>query len=104
MATNQWDDMPIISVYTREQAIEDGVLIPVGSNNRVCLTDGAVIEYNLRSDKDALISIFAAALTMLATYMNAEPFCVDLPDGQAVTLWLSNNSEEGITIMRPEDY
>jgi len=120
-----------IYAYTREQAIEDGVLVDIsdleltknaGIKVPICLTSNvhALCEvpkglegwqdYNGRL-WDVLwmaVCAFKAVLSNAKNDKHLVPFKVIFQTGlkqrKTVTLWLCFNEAEGFTIMLPEDY
>ena len=95
-----------IHVYTREQAIEDGVLIPAGT---VRLIDGTPVSIcftaNLHSDYEDVESRAALTrrgLAMLNDDAPEDTGCGRLRIIEEGRIWIVWDGD-GITFMRPED-
>jgi len=117
----------LISSYTREQAIEDGVLVDISDSELtknagfkvpVCLTSAVYalceVPKGLEGCQDfngRLWDVLWMAVNAFKTFKEDKhlvPFKVIFQTGlkqrKTVTLWLCFNEAEGFTIMLPEDY
>ncbi|MEI7961120.1 MAG: hypothetical protein WCI04_02180 [archaeon] len=91
-----------ISVYTLEQALEDGILVKVGelSNLKIPL----VFTSNLFNDvKDHYNEIIKKGLEMLNQKDSKDSEYSRMRIVEANRIWVIANSE-GVTFMKPEDY
>lgn len=98
------NDIPeIISIYTQDQAIEDGVLVLVGrlGEQRIVFTSN--LFYDGYEDKERRIALLKKGLELLkeddpedAPYMRLRVIEKD-------KIWVIWNAE-GFTFMKPEDY
>ena len=91
-----------ISVYTKEQAIQDGILIKVGylSNNNLPV----IFTTNLFSDvKEHYKEIITKGLQLLNKKDPEDDDNYKLRVIEKNRIWVIANSE-GITFMKPEDY
>ncbi|MFA5762392.1 MAG: hypothetical protein WC931_02245 [Bacilli bacterium] len=112
------DDFEIISVYTREQAIDDGMLVETGTalipttkgiaTVSVCLTTNCFVSA-LLDDEARRAQVMKRALAALlehdhedTPYMRLRVLNGNLPTG-CPTLWVILD-HDGITVMLPEDY
>jgi len=110
------EDEPVIVEYTDQQAIEDGVLVPllmvpgIGRVNRV--TRAVLVHFV--GEKAAFGSMpFIELVTALKPLVSAICAMLEIPpdqDGwrtgtyQGKKLWLVPNEVGGLTLMFPEDY
>jgi hypothetical protein len=91
----------IIDIYTQEQAIEDGVLIKVGS-----FANGKpiIITTNLFHEvKDKIKEIIDKSIQMLKQKNSEDDEYMKLRVIEKNKIWAILNTE-GLTIMKPEDY
>ena len=88
----------VISVYTKEQAIEDGVLFQAGElgGQGIILTTHLVAEL----PKEALLQAVCAGLAKARTFQG--PDLAEFPIG-AYRVWVDWNGQD-LTFMFPEDY
>jgi hypothetical protein len=120
------EEPEVISVYTRKQAIEDGILVDISNTSEVKETGFKVpvavtrhlwstIEKGLKVPgqdlKGRLWDICFMATTAFRNFKEDKhlvPFEVLLVDAegkqQTHKLWLCFSEAEGFTIMHPEDY
>jgi hypothetical protein len=103
------EEWPIVSSYTREQAIEDGLLVYVGdviwqSGSRVSVAfTRALFDEGGYENKEKRIALVKTAIEMLN-----KPDCEDteymrLRVVEKDKIWAIADGD-GITILRPEDY
>ena len=98
---------PIVHVYTREEAIEDGVLVQVPyAHHDIVFTANLFDDYRSEAKKPARRSLITRGLTLLQ-----QPDPEDLPDIRKLReivkgrVWVVEDCPNGpITFMRPEDY
>lgn len=98
-----FEDMEIISVYTQEQAIEDGILIPVG----FCGKQKVIFTSNLFADgyedADKRVALVRKGLEMLRGDDPEDTKYMRLRVIEKDRIWVIWNAE-GFTFMKPEDY
>jgi hypothetical protein len=119
-------DMEAISIYTRQQAIEDGQLFDVTNTQEareagfvipICLTCGVTayvdVPEDLAGSQDLKGRLWDTLYMAVAAYKRAEdkylvPFEVSYQMSahrrEVVTLWLVFNEHEGFTVMLPSEY
>lgn len=91
-----------ISVYTKEQAIEDGILIKVGYLSNLKLP--VLFTTNLFEDvKDRYREIIARGLELLNQKDPEDDGYYKLRVIEKGKIWVITNAE-GVTFMKPEDY
>lgn len=91
-----------ISVYTKEQAIEDGILIRVGFLSNLKLP--VLFTTNLFSDvKDNYREIITRGLDLLNKKDPEDDGFYKLRVIEKDRIWVITNTE-GVTFMKPEDY
>ena len=91
-----------ISVYTKEQAIEDGILVKVGFLSNLKLP--VIFTTNLFNDvKDNYHEIITRGLELLNKKDPEDDDCYKLRVIEKNRIWVIANSE-GVTFMKPEDY
>ena len=108
---NETDDVfgePIYA-YTDEQAVADGVLVPITGPGRVNRVTRAVFSYFTKPIGDSpatgLVTDLTPLMDAIRAILQAEP------NGgwrtavyQDTVLWLVRNEVGGLTLMFPEDY
>ena len=105
-----FDDADVISVYTREDAIQDGVLVKLdvrasGNPLDVCFTTNLWADYKA----DELHRLRATLIMTGLTRLNADD-PEDLPGVRKLRvvvedrIWVIEDTDGAITFMRPEDY
>jgi hypothetical protein len=118
------EEWHVISTYTREQAIADGVLVDLTARSKELATlfgipvtatiglhheissDGAngadTVKWLLRAATGAAMQAQAAKQDLsLVEFEFAYPGAQQI---EVLPLWLCFNQSEGFTVMRPEDY
>lgn len=97
------DEPEVIYAYTREQAIEDGVLVPVGmaGNQSVVFTSNLFADGY--EDKDKRIALVNRGLEMLRQPNPEDSEHMKLRVIEKDKIWVIWNGE-GFTFMKPEDY
>lgn len=91
-----------ISVYTKEQAIEDGILVKVGYLSNLKLP--VIFTTNLFNDiKDHYHEIITRGLELLNKKDEEDDDNYKLRVIEKDCIWVIANSE-GVTFMKPEDY
>jgi type I site-specific restriction endonuclease len=105
MTEDFWKDAEVISVYTDDQAVEDGVLIPVefGEISRITNTVMSDFESNGKVDAEHFFSFMKKASAELEGQQKKRDdwFYSVVIEGRKY--FLADNGE-GFTLMRPEDY
>ena len=100
----------IINIYTDEQAIEDGYLIPFPHHKGWCCTRSVWESLPEKDDEGKMKHLGAIVLDashVAARVFNADPDENLICSGRYVEesgYWLGRNSLGGVTIMKPEDY
>ncbi len=94
----EWSEEDIISVYTRDDAIEDGVIFKAGriANRDVDLTANLIARLDKREIAKAIIEALEAARHFRQPDMKE----IEV-NGKKV--WVDDNGQV-ITLMLPEDY
>ncbi len=104
------EDFEVISTYTDQQAIEDGVLIAIHGDGGVNRVTRAVFDHFAKSMGSSSIT---GPVTNIGPVMEAIRAVLNVaPDEggwrvgnyQGKTLWLVPNEIGGLTLMFPEDY
>ena len=104
MDNNNNDNFEVIYTYTREQAIEDGVLVPVGhiGNQSVVFTSNLFADgYEDEQKRKELVN---RGLTMLRQPDPEDSDYMKLRVIEKDKIWVIWHAGEGFTFMRPEDY
>ncbi|MBI4231995.1 hypothetical protein HY605_02080, partial [Candidatus Peregrinibacteria bacterium] len=98
------DDLPIIYAYTKEQAVEDGVLIPVGSINtqQILFTTGLYYD-GFEGDELKIKEVVIKGLELLQKPDLEDTDYTKLRVIEKGKIWVVWNSD-GYTFMKPEDY
>jgi hypothetical protein len=103
------EEWPIVSSYTREQAIEDGILVYVGdvvcqSGRKVgvCFTR-ALFDDGGYEDQEKRVALVKKSVEMLNKPDNEDTEYMKLRVVEKDEIWAIADGD-GITIMRPEDY
>ena len=94
----EWSKEDIISVYTRDDAIDDGVIFNAGriANREVDLTTNLIAEL----DKYELAKAIVMALEVVRSFRQPDMKEIEV-NGKRV--WVDDNGSI-ITLMLPEDY
>lgn len=100
-----WEDAEVISAYIDEQAVEDGVLIPVlfGEISRITNTVMSDFEINGKINADKFFRFMNTAKEQLKAQRKEKDdwFYSAIIEGRKYFL-VDNGS--GFTLMKPEDY
>lgn len=93
----------VISVYTQDEAISDGVLISVGTcgHNRVVFTSNLFNDGY--EDSDARMRLIAKGLKMLNEHNPDDTDFMRLRVIEEGRIWVIHDGN-GLTFMKPEDY
>ena len=98
-----WEDVPVISSYTLEQALDDGVLVRVG----LCGKYPVVFTSNLFADgyedKDRRTALVQKGIEMLKLPDPEDSDSMRLRVIEKDKLWVIADGQ-AITYMKPEDY
>ena len=98
-----WDDAPVISVYTQEQAIADGLLVKVGQ----CGKYPVIFTSNLLSDgfedTEKRTALVQKGLALLQKPDEEDTEDMKLRVLEKDKIWVIADGN-GITFMKPEDY
>ncbi len=100
---NQNDIPEIISIYTQDQAIEDGVLALVGylGKQRIVFTSNLL--YDGYEDSEKRIALIKKGLELLKKDDPEDSPHMRLRVIEKDKIWVIWNAE-GFTFMKPEDY
>ena len=104
MDNNTNEDFEVIYTYTREQAIEDGVLVPVGhiGNQSVVFTSNLFADgYEDEQKRKELVN---RGLEMLRQSDPEDTDYMKLRVIEKDKIWVIWHAGEGFTFMKPEDY
>jgi hypothetical protein len=104
MADDFWEDAEIIDVYTDEQAIEDGVIIPVKFGSITRITRAVFDDFDKGGfDAPRFYSFMNEAVKILEGQMKAKKdWFYSAVIEQQKYFFVENGS--GFTLMKPEDY
>ena len=108
METKQKDQEPfgnVISVYTQEEAIEDGILVPVGrltSGQKVVFTR-SLFESGGYEDQVKRIELVQKGLNLLRRPDPEDTDYMKLRVIEKDQIWVIADGN-GLTFMRPDDY
>lgn len=94
----------VISAYTQDQAIEDGVLVLVGhvGEERVVFTSNLFAEgYEDEVKRKALVQ---RGLGMLKIPDSEDSRSMRLRIIEEGKIWVIQSADEGVTFLKPEDY
>jgi type I site-specific restriction endonuclease len=105
MTDNFWDDADIIDVYTDEQAVEDGVLIPVKFDNitRITRTVFDDFVYGEHIDASAFNQFMNKAAQELQRQQHIRDDWFYSVEFAGRKYFICDNGN-GFTLMKPEDY
>ena len=105
-----FDDADVISVYTREDAIQDGVLVRLdvrasGNPLDVCFTANLWDDYKADELHRLRMTLIMTGLTRLSEddpedLLGVRKLRVIVED----RIWVIEDTDGAITFMRPEDY
>ena len=104
MTDDFWEDAEVISAYTDEQAVEDGVLIPVKFENITRITKTVFDDFDKGGfDAPGFYKFMAEASKELESQQRIKYdwFYSVLIEGRRYFLVDNGN---GFTLMKPEDY
>jgi len=93
----------VISVYTQEQAIEDGVLVHTGDCGKQKVLFTSNLFYDGYEDLEKRTALVKRGLEMLAKDDPEDTSYMRLRVIEKDKIWVIWNAE-GITFMKPEDY
>jgi hypothetical protein len=98
------DDIPeIISIYTQDQAIEDGVLVLVGSLGEQRIVFTSTLFYDGYEGKEERTALIMRGLELLKKDDHEDSPHMRLRVIEKDKIWVIWNAE-GFTFMKPEDY
>lgn len=105
MTDDFWDDAEVISVYTDEQAVEDGVLIPVlfGEISRITNTVMSDFEINGKVNAEHFFSFMKKASAELEEQQKKRDDWFYSVTIEGSKYFLVDNGS-GFTLMKPQDY
>lgn len=96
-------DTNVISVYTQEQAIEDGILTIVGTVGKTPVIFTTNLFYDGYEDKEKRTSLIKRGLELLNKPDAEDDENMKLRVIEKDKIWVILNVE-GITFMKPDDY
>lgn len=99
----QNEEWPIISVYTQEQALEDGILVKVGMIGKLPVIFTSNLFAEGYEDKEKRMSLIKQGLEMLNKHDDEDTEYMKLRVIEKDRIWVILNAE-GFTFMKPEDY
>jgi len=107
MQAELFDDAEVISTYTAEQAVEDGILVEVGraGNCPVYITRNCMVTLELEEDDEKRREVVELCLHALQQPDREDDDyrCLRALTVDDVKVWAILDGQ-GVTIMRPEDY
>lgn len=98
------DDSNVIYSYTREQAIEDGVLILSGTVGATSVVFTSNLFADGYEDKEKRIALVNRGLEMLRQPDLEDSDYMKLRVIEKDKIWVIWHAGEGFTFMKPEDY
>jgi|TARA_Y100000034_G_scaffold56958_1_gene69667 hypothetical protein len=109
---NFFEDAEVISSYTTEEAISDGVLTEFPPKNNFLFAAHAMtyIREQMKIRDCSMIQVMAPividAQSAMVPYMeaNEDTLMTDTPFCKESGFWVALNDRRGLTIMKPEDY
>ncbi len=104
MTDNFWDDAEIISVYTDEQAIEDGVLIPVGFGDITRITRTILDDFKGENAVEEFLAFINEVLRKSGEEARKNPDDYFQSIELAGRKYFICHNGNGFTLMKPEDY
>lgn len=93
----------VISVYTQEEAIEDGVLVPVGRCGHYSVIFTSNLFHDGYEDKEARITLIERGVKMLNDPDPEDTSDMRLRVIERDKIWVILDGN-GITFMQPSDY
>ena len=96
--------MDIISTYTQKQAIEDGILVKVGSCGDLPVIFTANLFQDGYEDEIKCMVLVSQGLSLLNLPDKEDTPYMKLRVIEKDRIWVIANAGEGITFLRPEDY
>ena len=102
----------VISTYTEDQAIEDGVLVHPFPNRWPWLLITASVHADCKAESkkgrtydQALVPLLMDAIMAVQKKINRDPQCdlIKLEGTVAGTVWIRPNGKGGMTVMKPSD-
>ena len=96
-------DTNVISVYTQEQAIEDGILTIVGTVGKIPVIFTTNLFYDGYEDKEKRLNLIKRGIDLLNKPDAEDDENMKLRVIEKDKIWVILNAE-GITFMKPEDY
>lgn len=92
------DEMEVISIYTKEQAIDDGILFQAGKfdGKGVVFTTHLIAELS----KEALLTVFLKGLAIAKKFTGPDLATIQLGETRVWVDYVGND----LTFMFPEDY
>ncbi len=104
MTDNFWDDAEIISAYTDEEAIEDGVLIPIDFSDITRITHSVIEDFKEENAVEKFLAFMNEVDKRFAENAERNPdewFQSIEVAGRKYFICFNGN---GFTLMKPEDY
>jgi type I site-specific restriction endonuclease len=98
------DESNVIYSYTREQAIEDGVLILSGTVGATSVVFTSNLFADGYEDKEKRIALVNRGLEMLRQPDPEDSDYMKLRVIEKDKIWVIWHAGEGFTFMKPEDY
>ena len=100
---NENDTPEIISIYTQDQAIKDGILVLVGSLDKQRIVFTSSLFYDGYEDKEKRVALLKKGLELLNEDDPEDTPYMRLRVIEKDKIWVIWNAE-GFTFMKPEDY
>ncbi|OGS21572.1 MAG: hypothetical protein A2252_00115 [Elusimicrobia bacterium RIFOXYA2_FULL_39_19] len=96
-------DMPVISAYSQEQAIEDGVLVKVGYYGKCPIIFTSNLFYDGFEDKEVRTALVNKGLKMLRQAVPEDTKYMRLRVIEKDKIWIIFDGS-ALTFLKPEDY
>ncbi|MBI4231899.1 hypothetical protein HY605_01590 [Candidatus Peregrinibacteria bacterium] len=99
------DSFPVVYSYTRKQAIEDGILVPLGhiDGMQIIFTTNLYFSENYDKDEPKRKELISRGLAMLAQPDPEDTNSMKIRVIEKGKIWVIQDGD-GITFMKPEDY
>ena len=98
-----FDDLPVISVYSLEQALDDGVLVKVGECGKTPVVFTRNLLYSGFEDKDKRVELVNRGFSMLRQSDPEDTEYMRLRVIEKDRIWVIQDGN-AITFMKPKDY
>ncbi len=98
-----FDEKDLISKYTQDDAINDGVLVVVGEVNKIKIVFTTNLLFDGFEDTNKRTALVKKGLDLLEKHNDEDTSYMKLRVIEKDKIWVIHNAE-GITFMKPSDY